>query len=48
MVKNVSETILDNLADASVADIFGVTGDVLNTLLESNPHRSAFPLDKTA
>jgi len=35
MAKNVSETLLDILADAGVADIFGVTGDALNTLLEA-------------
>lgn len=35
MVKNVSETLLDILADAGVRDIFGVTGDALNTLLEA-------------
>lgn len=34
MTKNVSEILLDILADAGVSDIFCVTRDALNTLLE--------------
>jgi pyruvate dehydrogenase (quinone) len=33
--KNVAQVLLDILADAGVRDIFGVTGDALNTLLEA-------------
>ena len=32
--KNVAQVLLDILADAGARDIFGVTGDALNTLLE--------------
>jgi thiamine pyrophosphate-dependent acetolactate synthase large subunit-like protein len=35
MAKDVCETLLDILASAGVRDIFGVTGDALNTLLEA-------------
>jgi pyruvate dehydrogenase (quinone) len=35
MGKDVCETLLDILASAGVRDIFGVTGDALNTLLEA-------------
>lgn len=42
MAKNVSETLLDILADAGVSDIFGVTGDALNTLLEAIRKDSRF------
>ncbi|HAC81058.1 MAG TPA: pyruvate dehydrogenase, partial [Deltaproteobacteria bacterium] len=35
MAKNVCESLLDILASAGVRDIFGVTGDALNTLLDA-------------
>ena len=35
MAKNVCENLLDILASAGVRDIFGVTGDALNTLLDA-------------
>ena len=41
--KNVAQVLLDILADAGARDIFGVTGDALNTLLEAHPPRRPLP-----
>ena len=35
MAQSVSESLLDVLAEAGAKDIFGVTGDALNPLVES-------------
>lgn len=40
--KNVAQVLLDVLADAGARDIFGVTGDALNTLLEAIRHDERF------
>lgn len=40
--KNVAQVLLDILADAGARDIFGVTGDALNTLLEAIRHDDRF------
>jgi pyruvate dehydrogenase (quinone) len=39
---NVAQVLLDVLADAGARDIFGVTGDALNTLLEAIRHDDRF------
>ena len=40
--KSVAQVLLDVLADAGARDIFGVTGDALNTLLEAIRHDDRF------